>query len=103
MRPPVIRPGQRHPYRKGTRREIDERRGFVARLLASGARKMEIHRAVQTRFGVHWRQCDRYIDFVSGQQCQPRKWLAHEKTHWEPVSPQLEEVRRMMKLCYPQG
>jgi hypothetical protein len=61
-----IRPGQRHFYRKGTQAQIDQRRGFVARMLASGARKMEIHRAVRQRFNVQWRQCDRYIAFVTG-------------------------------------
>jgi len=33
----VIRPGQRKPYVKATRRQIDERVGFVARLLAPNA------------------------------------------------------------------
>ena len=31
--PPIIRPGQRKPYVKATRQQIDERRGYVARLL----------------------------------------------------------------------
>ena len=49
-----IRAGRRHPYRKGTRREIDERRGFVARMLAEGATKTQIHRAMRERFNVQW-------------------------------------------------
>ena len=61
-----IRPGQRHPYRKGTRQQIDERHGFAARMLGDGATKMQIHRAVRQRFNVQWRQCDRYLAFVSG-------------------------------------
>jgi len=61
-----VRSGQRHAYRKGTRQQIDERRGFVARMLADGASKTEIHRAVRERFNVQWRQCDRYIAFVTG-------------------------------------
>jgi hypothetical protein len=61
-----IRRGQRHYYRKGSQSEIDHRRGFVARMLDAGATKTEIHRAVRDKFNVQWRQCDRYIDFVSG-------------------------------------
>jgi hypothetical protein len=53
---PIIRPGQRKPYVKATRQQIDERRGYVARLLRAGKTK--------------W-QCDRYI-----------AWLTHLK--WEP-------------------
>lgn len=63
-KPPIIRRGQKHPYIKGTREQIDQRRGFVARLLASGARKMEIHRAVRDKFGIQWRQCDRLIKAI---------------------------------------
>jgi hypothetical protein len=58
---PTIRPGQYKPYVKATRRQIDERVGFVARLLRAGRTKTQIHRAVKARFGVEWRQCDRYI------------------------------------------
>ena len=61
----IIRPGQRVPYQKGTQAQIDQRRGFVARMLNNGATKTEIHRAVRQRFNIEWRQCDRYI-----------KWLA---------------------------
>lgn len=64
---PVIRRGQRRPYVKGTRTQIDQRRGFVARMLDDGATKTEIHRAVRENFNVEWRQCDRYIDFVTAQ------------------------------------
>ena len=61
-----IRPGQRHFYRKGSQSEIDHRRGFVARMLDAGATKTQIHRAVREKFNVQWRQCDRYIAFVTG-------------------------------------
>jgi len=61
-----IRPGQRHYYRKGTRAQIDQRRGFVARMLAAGGTKTQIHRAVREKFNVQWRQCDRYIAFATG-------------------------------------
>ncbi len=63
--PPVIRPGQRKPYVKATRLQIDERRGYVARLLDAGATKTEIHRAVRQRFNIEWRQCDRYIAWLT--------------------------------------
>ena len=63
--PPVTRPGQRKPYVKATRQQIDERRGYVARLLDAGATKTEIHRAVRQRFNIEWRQCDRYIVWLT--------------------------------------
>jgi len=58
---PIIRPGQWKPYVKATRQQIDERIGFVARLLRDGQTKSEIHEAVRQKFNVEWRQCDRYI------------------------------------------
>jgi hypothetical protein len=60
-----IRPGQFHYYRKGTQRQLDERRGFIARMLDAGASKTEIHRAVRNKFNVQWRQCDRYIAWLA--------------------------------------
>jgi hypothetical protein len=72
----IIRPGQRHYYRKGTRQQIDERRGFVARMLAQGATKTEIHRAVREKFKICWRQCDRYLAFVSGTNARTDTRLA---------------------------
>ena len=64
VKPPVIRPGQRKPYIKGTRSQIDERRGFVARMMYNGATKTEIHQAVRERFHVEWRQTDRYLSWL---------------------------------------
>jgi len=58
---PIIRPGQRKPYVKATRQQIDERIGFVARLLRAGKTKSQIHRTVREKFSVEWRQTDRYI------------------------------------------
>ena len=60
-----IRPGQRVPYRKGNRREIAKRRDYVARLLAGGTRKMEIHRLIKNQFNRQWRTADRDIQFVT--------------------------------------
>ena len=69
MKTPVIRPGQRKPYVKATRQQINERLGFVARWLRAGRTKFQIHRAVREKYGVEWRQCDRYIS-----------WLTHPRT-----------------------
>ncbi len=44
-KPPVIRPGQRKPYVKATHQQIDERRGYIARLLRAGKTKTQIHSA----------------------------------------------------------
>ena len=63
---PIIRPGQRHAYFKASQREIDERRGAVARLLARGVSKMAIHRFVKEKFARQWRTADRDIAFVTG-------------------------------------
>jgi len=63
--PPIIRTGQRKPYAKATRQKIDERRGFVARLLRAGKTKFQIHRAVREKFCVEWRQSDRYIEWLT--------------------------------------
>ena len=71
-----IRPGQRHYYCKGSQGEIDQRRGFVARMLDAGATKTEIHRAVRDKFNVQWRQCDRYIAFVTGTNTRSNTRLA---------------------------
>jgi hypothetical protein len=62
---PKVRPGQRVPYRKANRREIDKRRACVARLLARGARKMKIHRLIKKKFRRQWRTADRDIAFVT--------------------------------------
>jgi len=68
---PIIRPGQRLPYRKGTQAQINERIGFVARLLATGKTKIQIHRATRKKFRVEWRQTDRYIALVERAQNTP--------------------------------
>jgi hypothetical protein len=83
---PKIRPGQRRPYRKGTRRQIRDRIRAVAGLLRLGAHKMEIHRIIKRRFKVAWRQCDRYIaaalmqdkTLTTPSQTE-RKWLTRAR------------------------
>jgi hypothetical protein len=96
--PPIIRTGQRKPYVKGTSAQIDERRGYVARLLAKGLTKTQIHRAVRQRFNVEWRQCDRYIAFISGQQRGWEAWLPRVRAgHPQSVS---DETLAKMKAAY---
>jgi len=68
--PPIIRLGQRKPYVKATRQQIDERIGFVSRLLRVGKTKTQIHRAVREKFTVEWRQCDRYIAWLTKSDAQ---------------------------------
>jgi hypothetical protein len=85
---PVVRCGQRHPYVKGTQAQIDQRRGFVARMLDAGATKTEIHSAVRQRFNIEWRQTDRYIAFVTSTNTRlPRVRVEHhqntEDEHWK--------------------
>jgi hypothetical protein len=62
---PVIRPGQHHPYYKGSQSEIDQRRGYVMRLLIRGVPKMMIHGVIKDRFNRQWRTVDRDIAFVT--------------------------------------
>ena len=96
-KPPVIRRGQKHPYVKGTREQIDQRRGFVARLLASGARKMEIHRAVREKFGILWRQTDRYLEFVNGSAAVPDTRLAGARAG-TTLNSSLDESMRQLQI-----
>jgi hypothetical protein len=56
MRQPTIRPGQRKPYAKATRQQIDERTQAAALLLHLGLAKTEIHRLSREKFGVEWRR-----------------------------------------------
>jgi len=64
-KPAPIRPGQRKPYVKGTRQQIDERVGHIARLLRAGNTRTQIHRAVREKFNTEWRQCDRAIALLT--------------------------------------
>jgi hypothetical protein len=61
---PIIRPGQRKPYVKATQSQIDQRRGFIARMMRAGKTKSQIHSAVREKFGVEWRQTDRYLEWL---------------------------------------
>jgi hypothetical protein len=65
---PVIRRGQRVPYFRGTQREIDQRRGYVGRLLARGMPKMAIHDVIRCMFNRQWRTVDRDIAFITSLQ-----------------------------------
>ena len=58
---PIIRPGQRKPYRKATRKEVRQRLNAAAALEYWYHEKSEIHWFFQFVFGVESRQADRYI------------------------------------------
>jgi hypothetical protein len=99
-RQPIIRPGQRKPYVKATRQQIDQRRGFIARMLDAGKTKLQIHRAVRGQFNVEWRQCDRDISWLT----RPRT-LASLKTgaklpdaHDVPVCASASPAGNMTKI-----
>ena len=83
----VIRPGQRKPYCRGTSAQLDQRVGFVARMMKAGATKTAIHRAVRQRFNIEWRQCDRYIS-----------WLA--RTRAESVQNGIAELSARLAKAY---
>ncbi|HAO78571.1 MAG TPA: hypothetical protein DCQ92_06260 [Verrucomicrobia subdivision 3 bacterium] len=95
IKPPTIRPGQRRPYVKGTQAQIDQRRGFVARMLDAGATKTEIHSAVRQRFNVEWRQCDRYVDFAATAK---NTRLAHAHAQTSSQIPLNEYYRELIKM-----
>lgn len=104
-RNPVIRPGQRNPYLKGTKAQIAERIGFCVQLVALGLTKTQIVRAVRNRYGVQYRQIFRYLDLVyTGRKPNP-KWHARSGD-FKPVQAhsnlKLDELQRMSKLVYPQ-
>lgn len=61
QRQAVIRPGQRKAYAKGTHKQIDLRIEAAALLQDIGCSKSEIHRIFRQRYGVEWRQTDRYL------------------------------------------
>jgi hypothetical protein len=58
---PIIRPGQRKPYTKATRREIEQRRKAAALFDYWGWEKSDILWFFQEVFGVEWRQAGRYL------------------------------------------
>jgi hypothetical protein len=62
---PIIRPGQRVPYHRGTQSQIDARRGYVVRLLIRGVPKMAIHGVIKHTHNRQWRTVDRDIAFIS--------------------------------------
>ena len=58
---PLVRKGQRKPYSKATRNQIELRLEAAALLRFCGLSKGEIHRVFRERYGVEWRQTDRYM------------------------------------------
>jgi hypothetical protein len=57
----IIRPGQRKPYTKATRKEVRQRLNAAAALEYWYYEKSEIYWFFQFVFGVESRQTDRYI------------------------------------------
>lgn len=58
---PFIRPGQRKPYVKATRKQIELRIEAAGLLCFCGFTKTQIHSIFRKRYGVEWRQTDRYL------------------------------------------
>jgi methylphosphotriester-DNA--protein-cysteine methyltransferase len=58
---PLIRKGQRKPYVKGTRKQIELRLEAAALLKSCGFSKCQMHRVFRERYGVEWRQTERYM------------------------------------------
>ena len=103
---PIVRRGQKTPYVRGSQAQRDERVGFVARLLAAGARKMQLHRAVRQRFNIQWRQCDRYLELVISGRAQANERLMRarqQRSLYVSSNHQLAELARMVKIAYPNG
>jgi hypothetical protein len=73
---PIIRPGQRVPYHKGTQQEIFERRGCVLRLLARGLPKTAIHNVIKHTYNRQWRTTDRDIASIAAIA---NTWLARRR------------------------
>jgi hypothetical protein len=96
--PPIIRPGQRVPYHKASQREIDERRGFVARLLSRGVPKMKIHGLVKEKFGRQWRTTDRDITFVTGTNTSANTRLTRVRA--EGNQSMVSEMMRNIEIIY---
>ena len=92
-KPPVTRRGQRVPYFKASQREIDERRGHIARMLARGVRKMDIHAVMRVMYHREWRTTDRDIAFIVGQASQ---WRERARSGYGRMS--LYEALVKMKL-----
>ena len=69
----TIRPGQRVPYRKGSRQEILKRRKLVAQMIILKAKKMIMHQIIMLHFNRQWRTTDRDIQFVT--RMGPKEFL----------------------------
>jgi hypothetical protein len=61
-KPPIIRPGQRTPFKKATAEQIEKRVDFVEEQIEAGIRRRsELHKLVGKKFGVNWRTVDEYL------------------------------------------
>jgi hypothetical protein len=72
---PVVRRGQRTPYRKGTHQQIEHRVESAALLRFCGFNKSEIHRIFRAFYCVEWRQTDRYIYMAIARVREARESL----------------------------
>ena len=60
-KPPIIRKGQKKPFKKATAEEVEERVEFTSRLVIRMYSKTEIHKCLKEKFDVEWRMVDIYI------------------------------------------
>jgi hypothetical protein len=67
---PIVRPGQRKPYVKATRKEVRQRLNAAAALEYWYYEKSEIHWFFQFVFGVESRQTDRYLARARARACK---------------------------------
>lgn len=61
---PIVRKGQRKPYSKATASQIEQRIQAAGLLHFCGFSKTQIHQVFRERFGVEWRQTDRYMAYA---------------------------------------
>jgi hypothetical protein len=66
---PIVRKGQRKPYFKATRKQIDQRIEVASVLGWLGFTKTQIHHVFRERYGVEWRQTDRYMARARAKKC----------------------------------
>lgn len=64
----LVRKGHRTGFRRATQAEVEGRVEFVAGLLRTATSRVDIHRAVQEKYKLHWATADLYI-------LKGRKWL----------------------------
>jgi hypothetical protein len=71
---PIIRKGQRKPYVKATQKQIEQRVEAAALLSFCGFDKAQIHHIFRKRYGVEWRQTDRYMTRARAENTRSFAW-----------------------------